>query len=307
MLGFASKNSDNYKDAEGAFLKYIELNSNDANPYDSYAELLLKMGRFNESIQIYRRALSIEPEFAPSFIGIAANLVYQERHEEARSELNRYLEMAKSDDQRRLVYFNTAMTYVDEGKYELGIAALYEGYKLAEQSNDVSLMSTDLGNIGAILFAQGLYNGAFEKFDQSFQQISNSNLSPKRKEYAQRIYLYHEALIAMKRGDFDRAKAEADSFSLKVKEANDSGQMLASHELHGTIALEENRYKDAVAELVQASQQHADNLYRIALAYKNLGDYKKMRENAAKAANFNSLLNLHYALIRKKAMQLLLE
>ena len=39
----------NYADAEKAFQKYIELIPKDPNPYDSYAELLLKMGRFDDS------------------------------------------------------------------------------------------------------------------------------------------------------------------------------------------------------------------------------------------------------------------
>ena len=49
--------------AEAAFKKYIELIPNDPNPYDSYAELLLKMGKFDDSIAQYRKALAIDPNF----------------------------------------------------------------------------------------------------------------------------------------------------------------------------------------------------------------------------------------------------
>ena len=48
-----------YANAEKAFQKYIELIPKDPNPYDSYAELLLKMGRFEDSIAQYRKALEI--------------------------------------------------------------------------------------------------------------------------------------------------------------------------------------------------------------------------------------------------------
>ena len=50
MLGYAYRQEGDYANAEQAFKKYIELIPNDPNPYDSYAELLLKMGKFDESI-----------------------------------------------------------------------------------------------------------------------------------------------------------------------------------------------------------------------------------------------------------------
>jgi tetratricopeptide (TPR) repeat protein len=57
VMGYAYRQQGNYPQAEEAFKKYVELIPNDPNPYDSYAELLLKMGRFDESITQYRKAL----------------------------------------------------------------------------------------------------------------------------------------------------------------------------------------------------------------------------------------------------------
>ena len=50
ILGYAYRQQGDYANAEQAFKKYVELIPNDPNPYDSYAELLLKMGRFDDSI-----------------------------------------------------------------------------------------------------------------------------------------------------------------------------------------------------------------------------------------------------------------
>ena len=61
IFGYAYRQQGDYANAEQAFKKYIELIPNDPNPYDSYAELLLKMGRFDDSIAQYRKALSIDP------------------------------------------------------------------------------------------------------------------------------------------------------------------------------------------------------------------------------------------------------
>jgi tetratricopeptide (TPR) repeat protein len=62
ILGYAYRQNSDYANAEQAFKKYIELIPRDPNPYDSYAELLLKMGRFDEAITQYKKALEIDPQ-----------------------------------------------------------------------------------------------------------------------------------------------------------------------------------------------------------------------------------------------------
>ena len=46
----------------------------------------MKMGRFDESIAMYRKALATDPNFAPSHIGVASNLMLQGKHDAARAE-----------------------------------------------------------------------------------------------------------------------------------------------------------------------------------------------------------------------------
>ena len=60
-------------------------------------------------------------------------------------------------------------------------------------------------------------------------------------------------------------------------------------------------YDKALAELPQANQQDPQNLYRLCQAYQAKGDKEKAKELCTKAAGFNSLPQLNYALIRTKA------
>src|SRR6266568_986633 len=76
ILGYAYRQNADYANAEKAFQKYIELIPKDPNPYDSYAELLLKEGKFDDSITQYRKALSVDPNFVNSHLGISADLMY---------------------------------------------------------------------------------------------------------------------------------------------------------------------------------------------------------------------------------------
>jgi tetratricopeptide (TPR) repeat protein len=97
ILGYAYRQNEAYSDAENAFKKYIELIPNDPNPYDSYAELLLKMGRFDEAITQYNKALAIEPNFINSHFGIAAALTYKGKPADAQAELQQMTQKARTD------------------------------------------------------------------------------------------------------------------------------------------------------------------------------------------------------------------
>ena len=74
-----------------------------------------------------------------------------------------------------------------------------------------------------------------------------------------------------------------------------------THELAGRIALEEKNYDAAIAELARANQQNPDVLYLLGQAYQAKGDAAKAKDNFTKAAKFNSLPQLNYALVRSKA------
>ncbi|MEO6210487.1 MAG: tetratricopeptide repeat protein, partial [Gemmatimonadaceae bacterium] len=113
QLGFAYRAVNRLDSAESVFRRYIALVPNDPNPYDSYAELLMKMGRFDESIMQYRKALSIDPHFGGSFVGIGADQMYSGRYAAASYELQQYYKSARDDSERRTALLNLAMIDVD--------------------------------------------------------------------------------------------------------------------------------------------------------------------------------------------------
>ena len=71
QLGYAYRFVNRFEEAEKTFAAYTRLIPDDPNPYDSYGELLLKMGRFDDAVAQYRKALAVNPRFANSFAGMA--------------------------------------------------------------------------------------------------------------------------------------------------------------------------------------------------------------------------------------------
>ena len=304
LLGYAYRQNGDYANAEQAFKKYIELIPNDPNPYDSYAELLLKMGKFEDSITQYRKALAIDPNFIASHVGISADLTYLGKPDEAAAELQKITDRARSDGERRTALAGMMTVAVDGGKMEKALEELDKQYALGEKINDVAAMTGDLQTRGTILLEMGKYAEAKEQFERLLKLTEGSGLSQEIKDNTKRFHHYNLATVALGMKDYATAKAEAEEFRKGAEASKNPAQVKQAHQLAGMIALAEKDYDKAIAELQQANQQNPQNLYRLCQAYQGKGDTAKAKESCTKAAGFNSLPLLNYALIRAKAQKM---
>ena len=301
ILGYAYRQNEAYGDAENAFKKYIELIPNDPNPYDSYAELLLKMGRFDEAITQYNKALALDPNFVNSYFGIAAAQTYKGNASGAQAELQKITQKARSDGERRTALFGQMIVAIDSGKLDQALAEVEKQYALGQKSNDVPAMAGDLQLKGNVLLEMGRHDAAKQAFDQALKTTTDSNLSQEVKDNAARVHRYNLARVAIAKKDLAAAKTESDAFRTAAEAAKNANQLKQAHELAGRIALEQKNYDTAISELAQANQQNPAVLYLLGLAYQGKGDAAKAKENFTKAAKFNSLPQLNYAIVRGKA------
>jgi tetratricopeptide (TPR) repeat protein len=304
ILGYAYRQQGDYANAEQAFKKYIELIPNDPNPYDSYAELLLKMGKYEDSITQYRKALSIDPNFVNSHNGIAADLTYMGKPDEAAAELQKITDKARSDGDRRTALFGQTIVDVDGGKMDQALEEVDKQYALGEKISDVAAMAGDLQTKGTILLEMGKYTEAKGQFDRLLKMTEDSGLSQEIKDNTRRFHHYNLATVALGKKDYTTAQAEAEEFRKGAEASKNPAQVRQAHELAGMIALAEKDYARAITELQQGNQQNPQTLYRLCQAYQGKGDAAKAKEWCAKAAGFNSLPLLNYALVRAKAQKM---
>jgi len=304
LLGYAYRQEGDYANAERAFQKYIELIPNDPNPYDSYAELLLKMGRFQESLTQYRKALSVDPHFAASHFGISADLTYLGKPDEAAAELQKMADGARNDGELRTAYFAMAVVAADSGNLAKSLQAMDKEFSVAQKKNDAAAMAADLQAIGNIAAEMQKYDEAQRHFARSLQLIQDSNLSQDIKDNAKLQYTFNLTAVAIGKKDYSAAKAHAEEYRQGAETSKNAVQIRLAHELAGRIALAEKDYDKAIAELGQANEQNPRNLFRLSQAYQAKGDSDKAREYCKQAAAFNSLPQLNYAFIRLKAQKL---
>ncbi len=301
VLGYAYRQQGDYANAEQAFKKYVELIPNDPNPYDSYAEMLMKMGRFDDSIAQYRKALAIDPHFVPSHFGLSGDLMYKGQPEQARAELESMADQARNDGEMRTAYFGMAVVAADGGQFEKAAQAIDKEYAVAEKKSDVAAMAADLQAKGNILVAAQKYDEAAKQFARSLELTEGSTLSQEIKDNAKLQNHFNLAVLAIERRDLAAARTHAGAYRQGAEASKGAGRIQQAHELAGRIALAQKDYADAIEQLKRANQQDPSNLYRLSLAYQAKGDATQAHEFARKAAEFNSLPQLNYAFVRVKA------
>ena len=301
QMGYAYRFQENFQEAEKAFQKYIQLIPDDPNPYDSHAELLMKMGRFDESIASYRKALAVDSHFVASHTGIASNLNFMGRYREARQQLDRLFQGARNDGERRAAHFAMAVSYADEGNLANALVSQKKVFAIAERIGDAAAMSGDCIVMGNILLEQGKPDAAAAQFEKALQIVKRSNLSDGVKNNAGQNYHYNIGRVLVKKKQLAAAKGHATACLEAAEGIRNTFQIRLAHELLGMIAFEEKAYNRAVQEFEQSNVQNPYNLYREAEAAAGQGNREKAEALYEKAARFNGVTNLNYAFIRKKA------
>jgi tetratricopeptide (TPR) repeat protein len=200
-----------------------------------------------------------------------------------------------------LAYFVSTLTYVEEGKKDEALGEMKKEFAIAEKSGDAASMGGDLGTMAAIQFDAGAIDEAEQLYAKALVIVERSTLGEDVKANARLGNRYNVAMIAAARGNFDKALAEAAELQRGAEALNNVLQIRLAHEVKGRIALLRKDHASAAAEFALASQQNPYNLYRLGIAYREMGKQEDAERYFKAAAQFNGLPQLNYALVRSKA------
>jgi tetratricopeptide (TPR) repeat protein len=307
LLGYGLRFVEDYPAAEQAFQRYIELIPGEPNPYDSYAELLMKMGRFDESIEQYRKALDQNPNFIASYVGIANNQMFKGDLESARETLATLEAQARTDAERRQACTWLSRSYLFEGDFERALLEIQRRYDIAAETDDLGAMSGDVNLMGDILLHAGKPDEATAKYTESVELSERSVSTDEVKEQVRRNHIADLVRVALADGDIDAAAEKAAEYHQQAEQHRVPFEVWQSHELFGLIALARGDSQVAVEELRQANRQDARVLLAEAKALWGAADDASAREVCSRAANLNALNQApqNYAFARTEALAML--
>ena len=306
MLGYEYQAVGRKQDAEQMFAKYAELLPEEPNPQDSYAEFLLRDGRYEESLDLYRKALELDPGFTNSRVGAATDLALMEKYSEALAELDPKMDIARTGQDRLAIEGAKAVTYA----YAHDLKKCLTTFKNRGETIDIELEPVDAAYnydiCGEIYAYEGKQRDAEEMFKTSLAIIRSSDL-PKAVKEQYEIYhrIRRSIYIDLPAGDVDRAERQLQQLEYKTGTMSDlvtkAALESALHILRGMIAFDQKDYELAADEFKLTRDPSAEVSYYLGMCCEKLGDTEGAADCYRKAMVVRKLLDLPHALYFSKA------
>ncbi|MEW6511938.1 MAG: aminopeptidase [Bacteroidota bacterium] len=314
-LGYLCTYTERFPEAERAFQQYIALQPNEPNPRDSYAELLLKEGKFDESIAMYEKVLALNPQFTSAVIGIANNFALKGLPAEARKRLQTLYDTAPDDAVRRQALRGMMLVSLHEGKFERALQEARQRQALSVKTNDPLAIAGDLTTIGRIALEMStvdLSKGTFLKmrtpeaariqeaekcFEEAWTTIEGSTMSQGFKDAVRLETVAARAEIALNSNNLTAAKQLAEECRVGAATRSDASALQRAQYLLGCIAQTELRHGEALAHFTGADVRSPRTLLRLAEVHEAMGNTARAKEYRERVAHFNED-NFEFALVR---------
>jgi tetratricopeptide (TPR) repeat protein len=283
-LAYCYASSGDFDKASAAMQRYMQLLPDQANPHDTYGDILLLAGKFDEAMEQYRTALKLDPGFVESERGIADTLALMGEESRARQE---YADaIAKVNDKVEALRWSllAAITYVRESDFTAADKAFQNVAKQAHQ-NGLGIVEAEAYRGMALYQRQSA--AAKTSLIEAEAALRHQHQTPQS--------LRDQELASIMRTQVERALRDGDRKlavnSLKALEALSSGTIDGSIHLYyeaaaGALALARKNYSAAISHL---SDNDADPLSLLHLmeAYKQLGRSAEAQSVATRLAALN--------------------
>lgn len=283
-LAYVDARNRQFDKAFAAMDRYVALLPNEPNPQDSYGELLRMAGDFQGSLQHYRAALKIDPDFVTSQVGLGDTYALMGDQQQARTEYDKAIRFAHNEADRLDYSMQRAMTWVREGNFAQADKDFLE---IAETAHAKE---------------QGLQEAQAYQHMSEYQAEDNAAL--KYLKLAEDA-LHHQATISA--GDRDEETARilrvvivrashagnqalaGDSMQQLAALANGSRNRVIQSSYHGaigTLLMDQQKYDAAIAEL-EEDQDNPFTMQLLVQAYYETMQTDKLHEMEAKLRGTN--------------------
>src|SRR5262249_40450036 len=255
------------------FEHYSQIRPREPNPQDSWAEVLRMAGEYQKSLEHYRKALEIEPQFAASQLGIADNYALMGEEPRARAEYEKAIQMTSNQRDQIAYKIQIALTYVREVDFN---QADQEYLKVAGEARALGLADLEADCHRYIAMYQPDVDTALKHLDEA-EKIIHGNHSVD----AEHMNLAHSRILyvrAWRGAKASRTSVIADATANLAKLSKRSGSNLIRQNYEaaaGMLALANGKYSDAVTHLEEEDlYTHLISMEQAAMAYEKNGNQR---------------------------------
>ena len=275
-IGYCQSALNNYEEAEKAFQTYIKLIPDKANPYDSYAEFLLKIGNYDESIEQYKKAVEIDPvNFAASLYGIGNNYIFKGDYESARKYYQDYFDQASGISGKLGALHLIATSFVHEGKTENALKTFEEQRALAEKENLATVVVFSYIDQASILRESGNPAEGLKYSEKAIYLAWKLPVSEPLRELLITITTTINFDVLAANNELDKATVEAEKCKLRVESRKNPAEEKQLNSFLARLEFKKGNYDKAIEYFYKGSFEDPQSWYYTAVAYKNLGEKQK--------------------------------
>jgi tetratricopeptide (TPR) repeat protein len=300
QLGYLNVRLRNFPAAEAAFKKYIAARPASPNPYDSYAEMLLTLGRYDDSIAQYNAALAKDPAFTGSLVGLGHNYTFKGEYTKARDAYKRLADLGGTGNQMTALFW-TGISYLHEARTDDALKAIDQRRELAITEGLLPQAVVAHFEQSTILLEARRAAEIPPHLAESEKLLAAAKIPEGRRSALRRQLEMVAGMAAAQTKDVPAASAQLD----KLKAGATPGSPEDTSEIQtlaGMIEFYQGRYDAAVAQFKKCDPEDVYALFYAGEALRLKGDragaaamYKKVMDS-----NQNSLF---YGLVRPRAMK----
>lgn len=306
MMGYCQASLKNFPEAEKAFQTYIKLSQNSPNGFDSYAELLLKMGKYDESITQYKKALDVDPSFSFSLVGLGNNYIFKGDFATARKYYQEFFDKASSTNEKLSALYWKAVSYVHEYQIESALKTFAEIEELAQKENLPNWEVTSCLNRGFILSETGNPEEGLKYYEKADKLIQESKLPAAMNENLSMAAMLGHFYSLTANGKLQEAEDAEEKCKQKVASRMDPGEEMYLNSLQAFWELKNDHYDRAIEYFSKGNQQSPFTWYYSGLTYARKGDKPNASAMFKKIVESNDN-GLNLALYRTRAIKQLKE
>ena len=283
-LAYSYARNREFSKAFAAMDRYVALLPMEPNPQDSYGELKRMAGDFEGSLKHYRAALSIDPDFVTSQLGLGDTYALMGNEEQARLEYDKAIRFAKNEADRLSYQMQKAMTWVRDGKFAEA-DKLFQEIAQTANAKEQNLQEAQAYRQLAEYQAQ---DSVALKYLQQAQDALAQNSTVSQSDKADEISRILRIRTVRAAHSGDTALANACLKKLEDMATSSRNKVILSsyNGAAGSLLMDQKKYEEAISYL-EEDQNNPFTLELLVQAYYQTNESEKLHEVEVKLRGTN--------------------
>jgi tetratricopeptide (TPR) repeat protein len=282
-LAYAYAFSGNFEKASALMERYVQLQPDQPNPYDSYGEILRAAGQYDAALDKYRMAIRVDPSFGSEF-GIADTYAVMGREAEARDEYTKALMFVTGESDRVEYELQSALTWIRENNHKQVDKSLHE---VAKHAHSVGLAKLEAEANRIMAMSAPDYKDAMHHLKAAEHALDEGHpISKSDREEERAQVLKVSASRAAHNKSMDSAAKSVAQLESMAAQSRSQVIQLAYHSAIGAVLMEQGKYAEAIPHL-QEDTESPESMHMLWLAYKETGAQEDAKILAAHLAGMN--------------------